>query len=165
MKPTVYLETSIIGYLTSRPSRDLITAANQQLTHEWWNEHRESFDVFVSQFVIDECGEGDAGAAQQRLDVLTGVRQLDTTEDVEYVAVELVKQVPLPEKAVVDALHIAVATVHGMDYLLTWNCTHCQCCVAAADRGDLPILRIRTADDLHSAGAYGDVTSCGVIQS
>ncbi|HUU84491.1 MAG TPA: type II toxin-antitoxin system VapC family toxin [Phycisphaerae bacterium] len=124
MKPTVYLETSIIGYLTSRPSRDLITAANQQLTHEWWNDHRESFDIFVSQFVIDECGEGDAGAAQERLDVLTDIRQLDTTEDVENVAVELVKQVPLPEKAGVDALHIAVATVHGMEYLLTWNCTH-----------------------------------------
>ncbi len=124
MKPTVYLETSIIGYLTSRPSRDLITAANQQLAHEWWNDHRESFDIFVSQFVIDECGEGDAGAAQQRLDVLADIRQLDTTEDVENVAVELVKQVPLPEKAVVDALHIAVATVHGMEYLLTWNCTH-----------------------------------------
>ena len=124
MKATVYLETSIIGYLTSRPSRDLITAANQQLTHEWWNDHRESFDIFVSQFVIDECGEGDAGAAQERSDVLTDIRQLDTTEDVENVAVELVKQVPLPEKAGVDALHIAVATVHGMEYLLTWNCTH-----------------------------------------
>ena len=124
MKPTVYLETSIIGYLTSGPSRDLITAANQQLTHEWWTGHRERFDIFVSQFVIDECGEGDAVAAQERLEVLTDIRQLDTIEDVENVAEELVKQVPLPEKAGVDALHIAVATVHGMEYLLTWNCTH-----------------------------------------
>lgn len=124
MKPTVYLETSIIGYLTSRPSRDLITAANQQLMREWWNDHRESFDIFISQFVIDECGEGDAVAAQERLDVLTDIRQLDTTKNVENVAAELVKQVPLPEKAGVDALHIAVATVHGMEYLLTWNCTH-----------------------------------------
>ncbi|MFQ5413920.1 MAG: type II toxin-antitoxin system VapC family toxin [Phycisphaerae bacterium] len=124
MKPTVYLATSIVGYLTSRPSRDLITAANQQLTQEWWNDHRESFDIFLSQFVIDECGEGDAVAARARLDVLTDIRQLDTTEDVEHVAEELVKQVPLPDKAGVDALHIAVATVHGMEYLLTWNCTH-----------------------------------------
>ena len=124
MKATVYLETSIIGYLTSRPSRDLITAANQQLTHEWWTDHRESFDIFISQFVIDECGEGDAVAAQERLEVLTDIRQLDTIEDVENVAEELVKQVPLPEKAGVDALHIAIATVHGMEYLLTWNCTH-----------------------------------------
>lgn len=124
MKATVYLETRIIGYLTSRPSRDLITAANQQLTHEWWTDHRESFDIFISQFVIDECGEGDAAAAQERLDVLADIRQLDIIEDVENVAEELVKQVPLPEKAGVDALHIAVATVHGMEYLLTWNCTH-----------------------------------------
>ena len=123
-KPTVYLETSIIGYLTSRPSRDLITTANQQLTHEWWNDRREGFDIFISQFVIDECGEGDAVAAQERLDVLTDIRQLDTSEDVENVAEELVRPVPLPEKAGVDSLHIAVATVHGMEYLLTWNCTH-----------------------------------------
>ena len=94
MKATVYLETSIIGYLASRPSRDLITAANQQLTHEWWTDHRESFDIFISQFVIDECGEGDAVAAQERLEVLTGVRQLDTIEDVENVAEELE---PIPE--------------------------------------------------------------------
>jgi len=124
MKPTVYLETTIIGYLTSRPSRDLVTAANQQITHEWWDEHRESFHVFVSQFVIDECGGGDAEAAQERLEVLAGIGELDATEDVEGLANALMERVPLPEKAEVDALHIAVATVHGVEYLLTWNCTH-----------------------------------------
>ena len=124
MSSTVYLETSIIGYLTSRPSRDLITAANQQLTHDWWNDHRQNFDLFISQFVINECSDGDPVAAQERLDVLADIRQLDVTDEVDNLAEELLKQVPLPEKAEVDALHIAVATVHGIELLLTWNCTH-----------------------------------------
>jgi len=124
MKATVYLETSIIGYLTSRPSRDLVTAANQQITREWWEDHRNKFDTFISQFVIDECGEGDAGAAKERMDVLANLPLLDVTEEVETFAEELVRKIPLPEKAEVDALHIAVATVGGVDYLLTWNCTH-----------------------------------------
>ena len=124
MGSTVYIETSIIGYITSRPSRDLITAANQRLTHDWWNECRENFDIFISQFVIDECTLGDAIAARERLDVIADIRQLDVTAAVETLAHGLVDQLPLPEKAQVDALHIAVATVHGMEYLLTWNCTH-----------------------------------------
>lgn len=124
MGSTVYIETSIIGYITSRPSRDLITAANQRLTHDWWNECRENFDIFISQFVIDECTLGDAIAARERLDVIADIRQLDVTAAVETLANGLVDQLPLPEKAQVDALHIAVATVHGMEYLLTWNCTH-----------------------------------------
>jgi predicted nucleic acid-binding protein len=124
MKPTLYLETTIVGYLTSRPSRDLVTAANQQLTYDWWSQHRERFDVFVSHFVITECTAGDVDAARERLALLDDIPQLDVTEDVETLAEELLREVPLPEKAAVDALHIAVATVHGMDYLLTWNCTH-----------------------------------------
>ena len=78
MKPTVYLETSIIGYLTSRPSRDLITAANQQLTHEWWSDHRDDFELFISEFVVNECGRGDAVAARERLGVLA---KIDSTEN------------------------------------------------------------------------------------
>lgn len=124
MKSTVYIETSFISYLTSRPSRDLVTAANQQLTHDWWNEHRENFDLFISQFVIDECTLGDAIAARVRLDVIADIQQLDVTAAVETLADGLVDQLPLPEKAQVDALHISIATVCDMEYLLTWNCTH-----------------------------------------
>ncbi len=124
MKSTVYLETTIIGYLASWPSRDLITAANQQLTHEWWNDHRQAFDLHVSQFVIDECSAGDKTAAQERLIFLAAIPELSVSDDVRRLAEKLVQGVPLPEKGAVDALHIAVAAVHGMDYLLTWNCTH-----------------------------------------
>ena len=124
MSSTVYIETSIIGYLTSWPSRDSITAANQRLTRDWWNQCRENFDIFISQFVVDECAEGDEVAVKERLNVIADIQQLDVTEAVETLADGLIHQVPLPEKAQVDALHIAIATVHGIEYLLTWNCTH-----------------------------------------
>jgi len=124
MNSSVYLETSIIGYLASRPSRDLVTAANQQLTHDWWNDHRQHFDLYVSEPVVAECTAGDPRAAQQRLETMTDLPLLDTTQQAEDLANRLIQQIPLPENAEVDALHIAIATVNGMDYLLTWNCAH-----------------------------------------
>jgi len=110
--------------LTARPSRDLVTAANQQITKEWWEDRRRDFELYISQPVIQESNAGDPEAAKRRLNVLEDYSQLDVTEESMVLAQELIKQVPLPEKAELDALHIAIATVHGMDYLLTWNCTH-----------------------------------------
>ncbi len=124
MNSTVYLETSIIGYLASRPSRDLITAANQQLTCDWWDDHRGQYDLYISEAVVAECSAGDPQAAQERLDAIGEIPVLDVTEDAEILADKLISQVPLPENAEVDALHIAIATVNGMNYLLTWNCAH-----------------------------------------
>lgn len=124
MNATVYLETSIIGYLASRPSRDLITAANQQLTREWWNDHREQYDLYVSEIVLTECSAGDPQAAQDRIDTIGEIPLLAVTEDAEKLASELVQQVPLPKNAELDALHIAIATVNGIHFLLTWNCAH-----------------------------------------
>jgi hypothetical protein len=100
MNPTVYLETTIIGYLAMQPSGVLRIAANQQTTHEWWTEHRHRFSIYVSRFVVSECAAGDS------------------------VAAALLDEVPLPPKAATDALHIAVAAVNGVEYLLTWNCRH-----------------------------------------
>ena len=124
MTSTVYLETSIIGYLTSRPSRDLITAANQQLTRDWWDEHGEQYSLYVSETVIAEISAGDPQAAQERLDAIGDIPILDVTEDAENLADKLLKQVPLPHNAEIDALHIAIATVNGINFLLTWNCAH-----------------------------------------
>ncbi len=124
MNPSIYLETSVIGYLTSRISRDLVTAANQQLTREWWDEHRTNFDLFISQFVLHECGAGDSDAARERLEVITEIPELDVTDDAKALAKKLMTDVPLPDKAEIDALHVAVATAHGVNYLLTWNCRH-----------------------------------------
>lgn len=80
MKPSVYLETSTIGCLAMRLSSVLRIAANQQTTRDWWDNHRDKFEVFVSRFVIDECAAGDAVAAQERLVFLSDVSLLDVTE-------------------------------------------------------------------------------------
>ncbi len=123
MKPKVYIETTIPSYLTARPSRDLIIAAHQQITHEWWLK-RGDFDLYVSRLVQLECQAGDPEAATARLAALVGVPVLDQREDVLGLAEELMWNVPLPTKASDDAFHIALSTVHEMNYLLTWNCTH-----------------------------------------
>jgi hypothetical protein len=119
----VYLETTVISYLTAAPSRDIVQAAHQQITREWW-ERRKAFDLFVSQAVITEVGRGNPDAAARRLAALDNVAVLEVTEDASRLAEALIDQHALPAKAVVDALHIAVAVVMGMDYVLTWNCTH-----------------------------------------
>lgn len=124
MKPTVYLETSIIGYVASRPSRDLITAANQQLSHDWWHNHRDRFETYISQIVIDECNQGDPIAAQERLILLKGIPEVAIDTEARKLAKQLIEFVPFPNKAHTDALHIAASAVNGMEYLLTWNCKH-----------------------------------------
>lgn len=123
-KAKIYIETSVISYLTARPSRDLITAAHQQITHEWWENYAPQYALFISQLVVQEVTAGDARAAVQRLQVLNGLPLLAMQEAGRVLARLLIQQGSLPVKAVEDALHIAIATTHGMDYLLTWNCKH-----------------------------------------
>jgi hypothetical protein len=124
MRPTVYVETSVFGYLAMRPSAQLVTAANQQVTREFWEDHRARFDLFVSLAVVDECMAGDPDAAAEREFFLRGIPVLDVTDKVLSLAGSLASGIPLPPKAAVDAVHIAVAAVHGLDYLVTWNCRH-----------------------------------------
>jgi hypothetical protein len=120
----VYVETSVISYLTSRMSRDLIVAGHQQITQEWWTNRRDKFELFVSQTVLEETAGGDQEAAQQRLSAIESLPLLEITEEAIALAKELVRVGPLPEKAAVDALHIALAVLNRVDYLLTWNCKH-----------------------------------------
>ena len=115
-KPKVYLETTIASYLTAWPSRDLVMAANQETTREWWANRKDAFELFVSQTVIKESGAGDPDAAQRRLEFLKPFPRLDITEEVEALAAKLIADVPLPPKAQADALHIAVAAVNKMNY-------------------------------------------------
>ena len=124
VKPKVYIETTIVSYLIARPSRDLIVAAHQQITREWWDLRRMEFDLFVSRLVIQEASAGDQEAAQRRLAELDPILLLAFTEDALSLAGDLARRGILPETAAANALHIAVAAVHGMDYLLTWNCRH-----------------------------------------
>jgi predicted nucleic acid-binding protein len=124
MKPRVYLETTIPSYLTAWPSRDLVRAAHQQITRDWWDRRRADFELYISQAVLRECQAGDATAAAERLKIIQDLPLLEQTEEAIRLAQALVDRVPLPQRAAVDALHVAIAAVHGVDYLLTWNCTH-----------------------------------------
>ncbi len=121
---SVYLETSIFGYLASRPFKEQISAANQQLTINWWNNQRPKYELFVSPVVKQECDDGDPEAAKERAVFLAGIPLLTYGDETIEVAVRLLKEVRLPEKASADTLHIAIAATHGIDYLLTWNCRH-----------------------------------------
>ena len=124
MKKRVYIETSIASYLTARPSRDLIQAARQQITNDWWEDRRSEFELFVSQYVLDEAGGGDLAAARRRLELLSELPVLRTTEEAKDLAEALLADGVLPRKAATDALHIAMSTVHELNVLLTWNCKH-----------------------------------------
>jgi len=124
MNETIYIETSILGYLTARPSRNIILAANTEITREWWNTRRSAFSLFTSQAVLKEVAQGDSEIATQRLDFLRDFQLLDLNQSVLDLAEQFLERSNLPAKADIDTVHIAAATVHGMDYLLTWNCKH-----------------------------------------
>ena len=124
MKPKVYIETTIISYLAARPSRDLIVAAHQQLTHQWWDTSRASYDLWTSQEVIGECAKGDPAAAQQRLEVLAKIALAEIGASALDLAREFVESGAIPQEAAEDALHLGIAVTNGMEYLLTWNCRH-----------------------------------------
>ena len=121
---TVYIETSIVSYLTALPARDLLAAAWQNASSNWWETQRNRFELFTSQLVIDEAGEGHPEAAQRRLRALAGIPHLSMSEPVAALATALLTEGALPRKATDDALHVAVCAYHGVDYLLTWNCRH-----------------------------------------
>jgi hypothetical protein len=123
MKRKVYVETSIISYLTARPSKTILGAAHQQLTQSWW-ERRFEYDLFISQVVRQECAAGDPEAAQRRLAALEGLKVLAVTEEMIDLAEMLIAQRLMPAKAIEDTLHITIATLHHVHFLLTWNCRH-----------------------------------------
>jgi PIN domain len=124
MSETVYIETSILGYLTARSTKNLILAANMEITKDWWEFRRNAFILYTSEAVLEEVAQGDTEIAAQRLDILRDFPLLALNQAVQDLAAQFLTRSSLPPKAKVDAIHIAAATVHGMDYLLTWNCKH-----------------------------------------
>ena len=123
-KSTVYIETSIVSYLTAHPSNDLLAAARQRATVDWWDTQQHRFNLFASDIVIEEAGKGDSKSAARRLDALAGIPLLAITDNVVALSKALIQKGALPRKAIDDSLHIALAAVHGIDYLLTWNYRH-----------------------------------------
>ena len=124
MKARVYIETSVVSYLTSRPSRDVVAAAHQQISLDWWERRRHDFDLVASLLVVNEARLGNPEVAARRLAILEGIPLLEVTTPAQEVAVTIVQKGLLPQTAYPDALHIATAAVHQVDYLLTWNCNH-----------------------------------------
>jgi predicted nucleic acid-binding protein len=98
--------------------------ANAEATREWWDTRRNQFTLYISQVVLDEVAKGDAEISTKRLELLQDFPLLAVNNTVQNLAVKFLAQSNLPPKAADDALHIAVATVYGLDYLLTWNCRH-----------------------------------------
>jgi predicted nucleic acid-binding protein len=121
---TVYLETTFISYLVAIPARDLVVAAHQQITRDWWQPRRDDFHSVVSPVVIDEIPVGDKSEIKKRLDDVAALDVLAVSDDAESLAEAIMETGVLPPKAVRDAAHVAVASVHGVEYLLTWNCGH-----------------------------------------
>jgi predicted nucleic acid-binding protein len=121
---TVYIETSIVSYLRQRPSSQVVMAARQLLTREWWDTERTNYELVVSQFVVDEAASGDPILAAERMQALAGIPLLPNAPQIVRIANEIMSRAILPLKAQVDALHIAAVAHHRIQYLLTWNCKH-----------------------------------------
>ena len=124
MKKTVYIETTVISYLTARPSRDLIVAGHQQITRDWWESALPKLHGYISPFVQDEISGGDTEAVKLRVQVSKKLSVLEITPEVWTLADIYFRGLDIPAKARTDSLHLAVATVHGMDYIVSWNCSH-----------------------------------------
>ena len=116
-----YIETSMVSYVTARPSRDLVAAAHQQISLDWWEHRRADFELCTSQLVVDEAQRGDPEMVRRRLGILKGIPLLEVTDAAQELAVSIVQGGLLHQAAFPDALHIAIATTHQVDYLLTWN--------------------------------------------
>ncbi len=121
---TVYVESSVIGYLTARPGRDIVVSARQAITTEWWEDCRDSFEIFISELVIEEVGSGDSIAAQKRLAITEKLPILEATRNAKELAEKLVTGKAIPPSSTEDALHISIAAVQRIDFLLTWNFKH-----------------------------------------
>jgi hypothetical protein len=156
---SVYIETTVVSYLVSHPSQDVIVAAHQQMTREWWQRRRPHFACFVSDIVLDEAGDGDAEQAALRLKALEGISKLAATATGELLAAAFLADA-LPAKAAGDAAHLAIATVGKVKYLVTWNCAHLANAqlldrlepVAAIAGFKLP--RVCTPEELMGVSAY-----------
>lgn len=137
MQDRVYIETSVVSYLVSRLSTDMVVAAHQRLTKNWWEERGPRFELVISELVYREASQGDSVAAGARLGALAKLRVLTVTEEAVWLAELLTARGPIPSEYGADALHIAIAAVNGIEYLLTWNCKHLA---NAAHRGIIESL-------------------------
>ncbi len=121
---TLYIDTSIVSYATAWPSKNLQVAAIQEQARDWWRIERPKFELITSQLTLNEAADGDAVAASERLKLLNGLPLMTVTRDAELLANRILAGHMMPQKAAADALHVALAALARVDYLLTLNCKH-----------------------------------------
>jgi len=124
MPASVYIESSVISYLTARPSRDVVTAARQAITLDWWQNQRQKYEVYISALVEEEISSGDPIAAQQRIQAVTSIPSVAISPEAQILSASLIASKAMPPSCVEDAMHIAIAATQGTEYLLTWNFKH-----------------------------------------
>jgi predicted nucleic acid-binding protein len=124
MTSSVYIESSVVSYITARPSRDIVTASRQAITVDWWQNNKSQFEIFISPLVLEKIGGGDLNAANQRLRAVSNIPSVSISTEAESVAKQLLISKAVPANSERDALHIAIAATQGIDYLLTWNFKH-----------------------------------------
>jgi hypothetical protein len=124
LKPVVYIETSVISYLTSRPSRDVVIAGRQAISQDWWQYERQRFELRISALVEEEISRGDSFAAVRRLEFVAGIPSLAIAENAVELAQSLIGKGAMPKGSEEDALHIAISATQSVEYLLTWNFKH-----------------------------------------
>jgi hypothetical protein len=124
VKPKVYVETSVFSLIVARPSKNPAMAERQEQTRDWWQTDAEKFELYSSGTVRTEAACGDAEMAKRRLELIDSIKILPDSAVADTLATDLMQQRIMPAKAVTDALHISIATVHKMDFLVTWNCAH-----------------------------------------
>lgn len=123
MKPKVYIETSVVSYLVARPSKNIVIAAHQSSTLDFWNCLHE-YEVFISDIVIQEVSKGDETQAKLRCQIVDNFQILEIDDEIKEIARKFLTKKAIPEKYPEDALHIAVAAANGMDAIVTWNFKH-----------------------------------------
>jgi predicted nucleic acid-binding protein len=124
MKESIYLETTVVSYYTSKPSRDIVILAHQEITREWWPRAIKRFDIYISDIVIQEVSSGDPKAVKRRLDEISNFAYLESNDRVEEISKVCIQRLNIPEKSALDATHLALASLYDIDYLVTWNCAH-----------------------------------------
>ncbi len=124
MGAKVYIETSVVSYFTARPSRDVVIAGHQQATHDFWSRLGRDFEPLVSAIVLAESGRGKAELAEERLAAVGGFPVIRTTPAAEALARQIIDGGGIPAEYPEDALHVALAALAGVDFLVTWNFAH-----------------------------------------
>jgi hypothetical protein len=140
--PTLYLETSVVSYLTARPTHDVHAARKQLVTRHWWHNFRSQHAIFTSEVVCNEAERGDPHAAARRAEVLSGLASIHRTAQSNELAARIFARCKLPLRAELDAHHVAIAALNGLEIVLTWNCSH------LANEHMIPLMR-------HACEAYG----------